>query len=936
MLGRDSEWGQILGALRRAKNGRGGVILVAGDLGMGKSLLLTEARAIAAGQGFSVAAAAASALERMMPLSALLTALGESPEALTALTRGGETGDIRLWPIGRVQARLEERVSAGPALVCLDDIDQADPETLFALRILTQHLASYPLLWLLARSSDNGADAKRLFDVLADEGAVRIELGPLTDTAVATLVADLLGAEPDSGLLTLAEGADGNPFVLAELLAGLREEGALNISAGRAVLLSERPPGRFHRLMRDRMDRLHSRTRQLLETGAVIGPSFALEDAAEMLGVPPAALVPAIEEALAASIVVADGETIAFRHLLHWHAVAGAISPPVARALHSQFGEILLNRGGSAMPAAAHLLNGARRGDGRLLDGLDRAAKVILRSSPTTAADLAVRALDLTDTADPGRDERLVVAVETLSAARRLPQATSLIKEALARHVPVVLRAQLRCVLSSVLLTSGRPEDARAEAEAVLDMSYLPARLRDKAEVVLLRALAQLPDKRVAAGQSTTILAAPEGTSDEVVLAALAVRSSISWDDGHLAEGLELSRQAATRVTRDPPDARLFQPYFDLASRLVDLCELDEAAAMLSVAESAGDGYAAGEAGPALLRARMHLAAGRADDAVAEAHTVLAMSPVLGPTANASLAESVLAIVALRRGEVLDAEQHLQEAARSAATGSPAGVRERLSLVAAQVAEARQGPQVALAMCTGIYDEIPADHSVLVGDLAVTPWLVRTALAAGDYKRAAVVAKVATELSDGNSAILMVSTVAAHANGLLRQDAWLLRQAAEQHADVWLRATAAEDLGVLLTHAGQLPDAIARLDQSLTAYQNAGATRDSARVRHRLRKLGVRRRSWTTTDRPVQGWDSLTDTERSISELIAEGLTNRQAGDRMFISAHTVAFHLRHIFRKLSIRSRVELARLTFEHDRAAAQDHPDADGSRWLSKQPR
>ncbi|MBV9449707.1 MAG: helix-turn-helix transcriptional regulator, partial [Streptosporangiaceae bacterium] len=79
------------------------------------------------------------------------------------------------------------------------------------------------------------------------------------------------------------------------------------------------------------------------------------------------------------------------------------------------------------------------------------------------------------------------------------------------------------------------------------------------------------------------------------------------------------------------------------------------------------------------------------------------------------------------------------------------------------------------------------------------------------------------------------------------------------------------------------------------------------------RRLGVRRRHWTTAQRPVQGWASLTDTERGIAELVAEGLTNRQAAERMFISAHTVAFHLRQIFRKLSIGSRVELARLTAE-----------------------
>ena len=87
-----------------------------------------------------------------------------------------------------------------------------------------------------------------------------------------------------------------------------------------------------------------------------------------------------------------------------------------------------------------------------------------------------------------------------------------------------------------------------------------------------------------------------------------------------------------------------------------------------------------------------------------------------------------------------------------------------------------------------------------------------------------------------------------------------------------------------------------------------------ARVRRRLRKLGVRRRYWTqAADRPVAGWKSLTDTERTASELVAQGLNNQQVADRMYVSVHTVAFHMRQIFRKLNIGSRVELARIVIQ-----------------------
>jgi DNA-binding CsgD family transcriptional regulator len=117
-------------------------------------------------------------------------------------------------------------------------------------------------------------------------------------------------------------------------------------------------------------------------------------------------------------------------------------------------------------------------------------------------------------------------------------------------------------------------------------------------------------------------------------------------------------------------------------------------------------------------------------------------------------------------------------------------------------------------------------------------------------------------------------------------------------------------------------DAVSWLDMALDGYAASGAERDAARVRHRLRRLGVRRRHWRAKKRPETGWESLTETERSVAGLVATGLTNQQVADQMFISTHTVAFHLRQVFRKLSIRSRVELAR--------AAPERPGQHGARW------
>jgi DNA-binding CsgD family transcriptional regulator len=60
--------------------------------------------------------------------------------------------------------------------------------------------------------------------------------------------------------------------------------------------------------------------------------------------------------------------------------------------------------------------------------------------------------------------------------------------------------------------------------------------------------------------------------------------------------------------------------------------------------------------------------------------------------------------------------------------------------------------------------------------------------------------------------------------------------------------------------------------------------------------------------RPASGWESLTPTELEVVELVAEGLTNPQIGQRLFISAGTAKIHLQHVFEKLGVHSRSEVA----------------------------
>jgi DNA-binding CsgD family transcriptional regulator len=139
-------------------------------------------------------------------------------------------------------------------------------------------------------------------------------------------------------------------------------------------------------------------------------------------------------------------------------------------------------------------------------------------------------------------------------------------------------------------------------------------------------------------------------------------------------------------------------------------------------------------------------------------------------------------------------------------------------------------------------------------------------------------------------------------------------------------ASALEDLAVAETRAGRTGQAIAALDRALVIHAGCGARWDLGRVRSRLRQLGVRRRL-AAQSRPARGWAAMTDSELAVVRLVADGLTNREVGERLYISPHTVDGHLRHAFEKLGINSRVTLTRIASEHPRTGEADRHDGSG---------
>jgi hypothetical protein len=195
--GRAAEQKVIRDLLRRAQRGAGGVLLVDGEPGIGRSLLLRNATDEGAEQGFPLAAGAADQLGQATPFFALRAALRGRFAGPATDYPGRDLPGAAAWWITQIRAHLQQRAAVAPVLVCLDDLHWASPATLAALRILPRDLKRHPVAWLLARAV-----------ISWDSGQISDELEPLRDAARhgTGISADARRVQP---LLALAAGCGG-------------------------------------------------------------------------------------------------------------------------------------------------------------------------------------------------------------------------------------------------------------------------------------------------------------------------------------------------------------------------------------------------------------------------------------------------------------------------------------------------------------------------------------------------------------------------------------------------------------------------------------------------------------------------------------------------------------------------------------------------------
>jgi DNA-binding CsgD family transcriptional regulator len=321
-----------------------------------------------------------------------------------------------------------------------------------------------------------------------------------------------------------------------------------------------------------------------------------------------------------------------------------------------------------------------------------------------------------------------------------------------------------------------------------------------------------------------------------------------------------------------------------------------------------------------LARTRLLLRRGETALAVQAAEDIADVIDAGGLMEAMPVCWAVQAQVALRSGQAVAAERlvarYKWNERRGAVWGSPLP-----DWVALQVATERQGPMCGSELLGGRHAHLIATPVLFIEEPGAAPWMVRTALAAGATGLARAVTSEVRRLADANPGFVPVAASALHAEGLWRRDPELLGRAEREHRDPWAAASAAEDLLGLL-EGMQAPDRLAialGLARARHEYERAGDLLGAERIRRALAELGQ-----APAPEPRAGVQqpSLSGSERAVTELVVRGMTNRQVGKELDLSPNTVNFHLRNVYRKFGIGSRVELARLY--------QSAPPADGVRW------
>ncbi|WP_433193960.1 AAA family ATPase [Nocardia sp. CA-107356] len=897
LWGRTEPMAQALSVVRNARRHElGGVLTIGGPAGIGKTALAAEICRQAARTGLRVVEVRCDPLQQVSPGAPVIAMLraGRDP----VISREDYAQLVRSIPepllaADRIADHLEAATENGPLLISVDDLHGADATSLFLLRTLIPRAASLPIVWVLA-----GRDGTVLDDLVGHD-SVRVEqlrLSPLATADLVSMTTDRLGQPPDEDLRRFLDAAGGNPDLARRILD--------RVDRGE----SDSVPAEFIAAITDRLIQADEATQHLVRLLAIADRPLTMGEIAVLLPDRVDEREQLLSGALASGLVTAAGETLSCRHELVRDAVADATSDRVTRQVHRTLAAYYLTETDRPLLAAIHARAAAEPGDLHSGTILLSVAEALAATDADTAGDLALLAMRTFPCWDRAW---LELSQRCLSVLRRTQRTTDAITAAaliLARVDDNDVIGAVETDAAHALWLGGRITELVQRTDKVLARADLTPPIEARLRSARALATTRIASGEQAAREARAALENSRAVDDrEAVMLALQAVGEAAKNEGRHETALSSFRElrellGSSCVVEEITELQILDRY-------------DHAQTLLDQAADAS-GTSPGMTVPALHCAQMwqHFYLARFEEADIAGRALIELGRQLGNAEHALDAAMACTAVALLRGDVEAATAQMSLAGEL--VDATDGVRRpSLNMMRGWLAAGQGDLDAALRILRPVvagggeefnYWPLWPCWSGLFFDFGTM---------ARDDQFAADAVETAELAAARNPGVASFVGIAMNLRGCFKDDLDTLAESVRVlngSPRPILRARGAESYGRALLAVGEVQNGLAELDRAWDEYHRVGATFCCTGVEDTMREAGVRRAKWSTAPAAVATtasvWVSLTPSERKVAALIAAGHTNKSASVELGVSINTVGTHMRSVFAKLGIRSRVQLA----------------------------
>ena len=929
LLEREAEVAALHAVVDAAASGAGRLVAIEGRAGMGKTRLVAEARALASGAGFEVLLARSADLEQEFAYGVVrqlfepyLASLSqdERDEALSGTAAlaerlfgdeeltGAAAGDVSFAVLHGLYWLAANLAARRPTVIVVDDLHWTDAPTLRWLAFLGRRLEGLPLLVVLGlRPPEQSVETELLTELISDPTVLVIRPTALSEPAVGAMVAQEYGSEAHPAFAAACHSATGgNPLFVRALVDALHGEG-VEPTAENAARAREVGPEPVTRAVALRLSRLPEEARRFATAAAILGDSSEQRDVATLAEIDDRHLSTLAATWLArADLMRVTTPTVEFVHPVVRAAVYESIEPVHRLMAHRRAAEILEAADDEPERVAAHLDLVTPAGDPFVVETLRVAAdRALVRGAPEVAVRYLRRAL-----AEPPTEETRVDTLRELGLAEQrvdVSSAAEHLREALAQTDEPLRHARLALELGRSLFRLNRgPEAVRIFERAVERLGDEEPELREMLEAELINSAGfdsdvfQVSRTRLEQADETTL----EGDIGRAVMVA-----TLRYFDARRGCNRERARELAEPATLGALVDSMPSVAISCAATALMFAELDDEVdryfdTIMEAAKKRGELVTLSN----MLCFRGLTLAQRGDleAAMDDLHESDDLVRYLPTQQGAIYFHSYLADVLTNRGELDEAERSLaqlgleEEVAESGHIIFFLGARGWLRFARRDFTAAADDWR-RLGRCMEAFE---------MRNPAVVAWRSHLALAllALDRRDEALeLAREEVELARTWGSPRPIG-VALRARGLAEGGAEGIETLRESLAVLegssakLERARSLVELGAALRRANQRADARELLKEGLDIAVRSGSQPLVERAEEELAATGARPRRLL-----LSGVESLTASERRVARFAADGLSNKDIAQALFVTTKTVEVHLSNVYRKLGIGSRSEL-----------------------------